>query len=288
MQALPNLAETWLAEAIAKTGRDGFEAALWQLFLAVARPDNLIILAYRDAGPPLTLYRWSVHPQVFAEVEHTYIAGAFRLDPYFDLHLQRVPDGVYRLCDIAPDAFHRSRYFIEYYDQTTLQDEISFVVWLSPGVSLNFSLGRDATSGQMFGGADLEACQRLGPVVAALARAHWLDVAESAGPAEDTAAVLASQARARHAIALSPRQAEVALLILRGHSSVSIGLRLGLSPQTVKVFRKQLYRRCGISSQAELFALMLPLLKVGGQASGVTPGVSALGRGSLGIVPVAR
>jgi DNA-binding CsgD family transcriptional regulator len=44
---------------------------------------------------------------------------------------------------------------------------------------------------------------------------------------------------------------------------VSIGLRLGLSPQTVKVFRKQLYRRCAISSQAELFALMLPLLAQG-------------------------
>ena len=40
----------------------------------------------------------------------------------------------------------------------------------------------------------------------------------------------------------------------------SIALKLGVSPQTVKVFRKQLYQRCGISSQAELFSLMLPLL----------------------------
>ena len=61
-------------------------------------------------------------------------------------------------------------------------------------------------------------------------------------------------------ISLSPRQAEVALLILRGNSSVSIGLRLGVSPQTVKVFRKQLYRKCEISSQAELFNMLLPLL----------------------------
>jgi DNA-binding CsgD family transcriptional regulator len=82
--------------------------------------------------------------------------------------------------------------------------------------------------------------------------------------AEDTAALLAVAARKRHGIALSPRQAEVALLILRGHSSLSIGLRLGLSPQTIKVFRKQLYRRCAITSQAELFALMLPLLNDGG------------------------
>jgi len=100
-------------------------------------------------------------------------------------------------------------------------------------------------------------------VVAALAKAQWRDIGAGVEQVEDTPALLAGAARERHGIALSPRQAEVALLILRGHSSVSIGLRLGLSPQTVKVFRKQLYRRCAISSQAELFALMLPLLAQG-------------------------
>lgn len=50
-------------------------------------------------------------------------------------------------------------------------------------------------------------------------------------------------------------------MILQGHSTGAIGLVLGLSPQTVKVFRRQLYQRCGVSSQAELFALLLPLLR---------------------------
>ena len=263
MQALPNLAESRLAEAITRVGHDRFEAALWDLFLALVRPDNLIILAYRDSGPPTVLYRRTGDPQVFAELDHTYIAGAFRLDPYFDLHLQRAPGGVYRLREIAPDAFHRSRYYLDYYEQTTLLDEITFVVWPAPGVSLNLCLGRDATSGRAFTPTEMETCQRLSPVILALAGLHWPGLAESVGPAEDTAAVLADAARRRHGIALSPRQAEVALLILRGHSTVSIALRLGLSPQTVKVFRKQLYGRCAISSQAELFALMLPLLKEG-------------------------
>ncbi|MFD1807210.1 helix-turn-helix transcriptional regulator [Gemmobacter lanyuensis] len=75
-----------------------------------------------------------------------------------------------------------------------------------------------------------------------------------------TAALIATLGD-RHGIRLSRRQAEVALLILRGHSTQSIGLRLNLSPQTIKVFRKQLYAKCGLTSQAELFALMVPLLK---------------------------
>jgi DNA-binding CsgD family transcriptional regulator len=86
--------------------------------------------------------------------------------------------------------------------------------------------------------------------------------AESAAPGNVVAQLVRALGDA-HGIRLSPRQAEVALLILRGHSTVSIGLRLGVSGQTVKVFRKQLYARCGLSSQAELFALMLPLLTVG-------------------------
>lgn len=264
MTPLPNLAESRLAGAIRHLARPGFEAALWDVLRAVAAPDNLIILAYRDSGPPQVMYRRSDDPRVFAELERTYLSGAYRLDPYFDLHLNRVPAGAYRLRDVAPDAFHRSRYFLDYYEQTTLLDEISFIAYPSVGVSLNICIGRDASSGRAFSDREIQTCGRLADVMAALIEAHWSGLARATGPAEDTARLLARAARDVHAIHLSPRQAEVALMILRGHSSMSIGLRLGLSPQTVKVFRKQLYARCAISSQAELFALMLPLLKAGG------------------------
>ncbi|QYK42688.1 MAG: helix-turn-helix transcriptional regulator [Paracoccaceae bacterium] len=263
MRPLPNLAESQLAETIRLLNQPGFESALWQLFRAVAALDNLIILAYRDAGPPQVLYSQTDDPQVFAELTGTYLPGAYRLDPFYDLHLSRVPAGAYRLLDVAPDAFHRSRYFIEYYEQTTLVDEVTFIAYPSPGVSLNLCIGRDASSARAFSEREVETCQRLAPVVAALSEAHWTGLARAPGPAEDTAVMLAQAARSAHGIHLSPRQAEVALLILRGHSTMSIGLRLGLSAQTVKVFRRQLYTRCGISSQAELFAMMLPLLKLG-------------------------
>lgn len=274
--------ETCLATAISSLRREGFTAALWDLFGALAMPDNLIVMAYHDAGPPLVLLHRSDNPRVFARLETLYLSGAYRLDPYYELHLARVSDGAYRSRDIAPDAFQRSRYFTEYYGATTLIDEIAFVVPLAEGVSLNLCLGRDARSGRAFSTDDLSACQRLSPVVAALARAEWKDLKGNAGPVEDTPALLIQAAR-RRGIALSPRQAMVALLVLRGHSTPSIGLKLGVSPQTVKVFRKQLYQRCGISSQAELFSLMLPLLNDQPSAS-----IPALGRGSEGRAPVAR
>jgi DNA-binding CsgD family transcriptional regulator len=260
MRVLPNAAEQHLAEAIRRLGKPGFESALMALFRRAVAPDNLIILAYRNAGPPLVLFQQTDLPQVFSQLETTYLGGAYLLDPYHDLHITRVPAGLYRMTDIAPDAFHRSRYFLEYYRQTTLLDELTFIAYPVPGVSLNLCLGRDAASGRPFSASDLATCQRLAPVICALAEQHWAGLAAVSGPADDVAGALIA-ALAGQGIEITPRQADVALLILRGHSTPSIGLRLGLSPQTVKVFRKQLYARCGLSSQAELFALMLPLLR---------------------------
>ncbi|MEY4696246.1 MAG: hypothetical protein RIT14_674 [Pseudomonadota bacterium] len=263
MQPLPNTAEGQLAQVIRKVGRAGFESALQDWLHRCVAPDNLIVLAYRDAGPPQVLFRQSDLPQVFAELDTTYLAGAYLLDPYHDLHVMRVAAGAYRLRDVAPDAFVRSRYFIEYYQQTTLLDEITFVAYPAADVSINVCIGRDAASGQAFSTRQIETCQRLAPVVIALAEAHWAGLVAEAGGGDDVTGHLIRAAGEAHGIRLSARQAEVALMILRGHSTVSIGLRLGVSAQTVKVFRRQLYAKCGISSQAELFALMLPLLKAG-------------------------
>jgi DNA-binding CsgD family transcriptional regulator len=261
MDALPNSAESQLADSLRKLGSPGFENSLWHLFRRVAAPDNLLVLAYRDACPPQVLYSQSTQAGVFAQLQATYLAGAYQLDPFYDMHTSRVLAGSYRLRDVAPDAFQRSRYFIEYYEQTTLIDEVTFVAYPTDGVSLNLCIGRDTSSAQAFLPREVEACHRIAPIICALAEAHWAGLVNTSGPADDLSAALARTIKSAHNIHLSPRQAAVAVLILRGHSTASIALRLGISAQTVKVFRKQLYGRCHLSSQAELFALMLPLLK---------------------------
>jgi len=270
MDRLPNAAEAHLAEAIRLLGARGFESALLGWLRRAVGIDNLLVLAYRDGARPEVLYHHAGRAEVFSDLETTYVAGAYLLDPFHDLHLQRVPAGLYRLLDIAPDQFQRSRYFREYYRRTTITDELTYVAYPVRGVSLNICLGRDATSGTAFASREVAVAQRIAPVVVALAERHWSGLpATGDGAGGDPTAALRRAIAEERGMALSPRQAEVALMILRGHSSVSIGLRLGVSAQTVKVFRKQLYARCGISSQAELFALMMPLLKSRELAAGL-------------------
>ena len=108
---------------------------------------------------------------------------------------------------------------------------------------------------------ELSSAKKVLPIVETLVCGHWENLRFSnEDHGENVLERMARLVAETHGINLTKRQAEVALLVLRGHSSTSIGLRLGISPQTVKVFRKQLYRKCNISSQAELFALITPLL----------------------------
>jgi DNA-binding CsgD family transcriptional regulator len=263
MRADPFTADEKLAAAIRANGTGDFPAALFDYLVAATEADNLVILAFPKGAAPQVLFHKAADPRVFAQIETTYVDGAYLLDPIYELQLSGAAPGAYRLLEIAPDAFHRSRYFQEYYQQTTIQDEVGFVVYPRPGVGLTLCLARDATSGRPFSPRAIESCRRIAPVVAALAERQWPDLAVPAQEGPDAQGRLARALERDHGVVLSPRQREVALLILRGHSTASIAQRLGLSPLTVKVFRRQIYQRCAISSQAELFALLIPHLDVG-------------------------
>jgi len=59
---------------------------------------------------------------------------------------------------------------------------------------------------------------------------------------------------------LTHREKEVCLRILSGFSSEAISIELGISLQSTFTYRKRAYDRLGISSQNELFAIVLRLL----------------------------
>ena len=261
MQALPNLAENHLGVAIAALGTEDFAQSLYVWLNRCFEIDNTTMLAYYQTRRPDILFCQAKVPSVHERLESDYLSGAYIIDPFHELHVSRVPEGLYRLRDFAPDQFHRNEYYASYYRRTTLIDEMAYVAYPADGVSVHVCLGRDASSDRIFSGRDVETAQRLSAIACALIRKQWAGLTSSGNYDDD---VLVTDLRRKldetHEIRLSPRQAEVALLILRGHSSVSIGLRLDISAQTVKVFRKQLYRKCRISSQAELFSLVMPLL----------------------------
>lgn len=233
-----------------------------RLVEGLAAFDNLIIIAYHGEHRPAVLYREYTDPVVYLPMDSQYLGGAYLLDPFYREHLKGKVRGIRRLVDVAPDHFRRTHYYNNYYKQTTLLDEVAVFASISESITLTACFGRDRSSGTAFGKHEVQALHDSEMTLGALLEMHWRDyqpesLAKAApAPLEER---LREALKQDHDIGLSPRQAEVALLILRGHSSLSISLHLEISLQTVKVFRRQLYAKCGISSQAELFALLMPL-----------------------------
>jgi len=262
---LPNSAEKLLGVAISELASERFEFTLYQWLTRCFEIDNTTMLAYFQNRVPEVLFTQAVEKKVHEKLEADYIPAAYLLDPFHALHVEAAPAGLYRLKDIAPDQFHRNEYFAAYYQRTTLIDEMAYVAYPAEGVSVHICLGRDESSSRRFTVRDMQKAERIAPIVCGLIEQRWSGLQSSGDyKDEDLTDHLIGALKQEHEVALSPRQAEIALLILRGHSSVSIGLRLGISAQTVKVFRKQLYRKCEISSQGELFSLLMPLLSVHG------------------------
>ena len=107
-----------------------------------------------------------------------------------------------------------------------------------------------------FSRADIRALEPVVPLVCSLGEWHWnrlrpKPVAASSPPLSGEAGFPGRQA------GLTPRESEIVRLILRGHSTESIGLHLAISQETVKVHRKNIYKKLKISTQAELFSLFI-------------------------------
>lgn len=254
-------AEEYLAKAVTHLHTEGFSDALATWIDAVLPNDNIALLGFfQDRGPEL-FFAKSKTPEVHADLESSYLNGAYLLDPFHELHLSKAPAGLYRLRDVAPDHFSRNQYFIEYYARTTMVDEIAFVSYPNKGVSLQLCLGRDKESNSKFTALQLKKARAIHPIVAALLNRHWSHL-DTSGDFDEahTINTLMERSAQNLSITLTKRQAEIIFLVLKGHSSSSIALKLDIAYQTVKVFRRQIYKKCKISSQAELFSMFVPFI----------------------------
>lgn len=254
-----------LSELVRSLGKAHFPEALGYFVGKVLDFDNLIIIIYHKDHTPVEIYREFNNNDVFEQMQSHYITAAYLLDPFYEAVQGGVQTGIHGMFELAPDQFKQTSYFCEYYHETTLIDEFALFSRLGHDTTLTACFGRDKENGQKFNKTELKRIKSYQSLLSALCSQHW----QAYQPKEGRNVVLPpitkrlrTTLKERHDISLSPRQAEVALYILQGHSSLSISLNLGISKETVKVFRKQLYAKCNISSQAELFALLMPIFSM--------------------------
>ncbi|WP_166646338.1 helix-turn-helix transcriptional regulator [Zavarzinia compransoris] len=271
-------------DLVSMIGREGFPASLDRALATVAPFDISCVFAYPGQDRPLLLHDGlnGVSP---AAIMDNYLNGTYLLDAVYAACRRRVAPGLYRLRDLAPDAFFDGDYFKSpavhpciSMETGTLAEEIVFIAPLAGDLSLAYSLMRQHGNAP-FAAAEMERLRAAAPMVGALMARHWHHLAARHSEGQRTATVEAAF-RSFRQDRLTPREQTVVSLILRGHSSLSIARTLEIAEGTVKIHRKHIHAKLGISSQTELFNLFIEhLMGQGGDHAPLRGRVSGSGTG---------
>jgi len=202
-----------------------------------------------------------------------YLEGTYILNPVYNAYLAGLRAGVHRLRELAPDNYFSSDHYRQFkvrrQDDEELgylthgwpagMEEVVIAIELPQGDLGEISLYRQASGGG-FAETDCALLQAVEPLVGAVYRRIWQHRprrVRQGGRASPLDHLLEDFGKGK----LSPRECEVAHMILKGHSGESIARNLGISITTVKTHRQNLYAKLGLATQQELFSLFIRSLQ---------------------------
>ena len=186
--------------------------------------------------------------------------SAFVLDPFYRAAVDQRISGFHRLSDLAPEGFEKTEYYRSYFKHTDINDEVGYIIHLSPSQFMNISLSR-MTLTQRFNRTQISILSDINDVIEAICKQQWnAEVQSNASQENQLPGQLDSALKYFGTAYLTDRESQVVQLFLHGHSTKSIAERLGISPETVKLHRKNSYAKLDVSSQAELFYLFIDSL----------------------------
>ncbi|CAG9232525.1 Helix-turn-helix transcriptional regulator [Paraburkholderia tropica] len=149
--------------------------------------------------------------------------------------------------DIAHDGYRTACYATP-----NVSDRLSLLLQPAADIWLSVNLYRERDAGN-FRPAEVELVESLAPLIGEATKHHYaLNGQRQAGIAPLMLARLRGLCPD-----LSKRELDALRGVLEGHSAAEIADHMGVKPSSVVTYQKRAYRRLGISSQRQLFALCL-------------------------------
>jgi DNA-binding CsgD family transcriptional regulator len=193
-----------------------------------------------------------------------YLQGAYLLDPFFDAIQKSRMSGCYALSEVAPDRFMDGQYYKGFFTKYGLKDEVNLFFPLDSEQTVAISLGRSLGS-RLFGARALSFLSSVNPFLRKLVERLVIDESQLITHLDRGVRSLV-HARLKRALEtagrslLSPREKDVLDHLLRGFSAKATAEYLNVTQGTVRLHRHNLYAKLEVTSQSELFALVLEAL----------------------------
>ncbi|MEX2126301.1 MAG: helix-turn-helix transcriptional regulator [Woeseia sp.] len=249
-----------MANIISSTDDESLSGALIEAVGMAVNHEGTCLLAFHDNARPEVLHH-TLEPAGQKHYLERYLAGPYLLDPLYQLAIRRRKPTLCRFRDELPDRFRSSEYYRQYCERTHLLDEMDYLAEVSKQTTVVLVVGRRS---RMFSKSELQRLEVIQPAVGASIRRIWQLRKVRTGQPDGTDAVHMKLTRCFERFGesvLTERERQISQLLLRGHSSKSIARELDIAPGTVMVHKRNLFAKLDISSQYELFSLLIDALR---------------------------
>ena len=249
-----------VANIISSADDKAMSDALIEAVGMAVKHEGTCLLAFHNNARPEVLHH-TLEPAGRKHYLERYLAGPYLLDPLYQLAIRDRKPSLCRFRDELPDRFRSSEYYRQYCERTHLLDEMDFLAQVSERTTVVLVVGR---RNRMFSKHELSRLQLIQPAVEASIRSIWrLWNSRRAQPGgNDPMHLKLTRCFERFGESvLTERERQICQLLLRGHSSKSIARELDIAPGTVMVHKRNLFAKLHISSQYELFSLLIDELR---------------------------
>ena len=263
----------WGARLVGKIGDQNFFLKLPELIKEIWRHDFCMIFFYPTQNNPVALFD-GLTPEGFGRGVENYVRETYVINPFYRAIEAGLGSGLHTMNDLAlrieptneeafplkvrPDRSEELGFVTHGWPENA--KEVMLAVPLPDGGAIEVSISQLKSKSESEI-PPLGVLERMAPVIIAGIQKHVeICPVDAQRKLNQFGAALLSGDEKFHE--LTRREFEVVELILSGHTSPSIVLHLGIALPTVKSHRRNIFRKLGISAQAELFALATILIAI--------------------------
>ncbi|MBR0955279.1 helix-turn-helix transcriptional regulator [Bradyrhizobium canariense] len=240
-----------VAPAVLAIGRPDFPDVLIDTLRRQAGVGHCMVFALSRAGAARCLLDAGNIP-IGGDLGAAYAGQFHQSDPNRDALFEGEGRAPLVLPAFAP-RMYGARYRKMFFVDSGIVDKCATAIWVDD-TCFYVNFYRIAAQGR-FSDAQRARLKAIAPAIGASVARHFQQGAATHD--QNLATLFATRAPLS---ALTPREQEVCRRILLGFSSEAISQALGISLHSTVTYRKRAYERLGISSQNELFAIVLGLL----------------------------
>jgi len=242
-------------ELLDAVGSSAFGPALARFMDRRMNADHVTCLTYSDSeGLDCIFNTGKVQDRWAKGLMSTYVEKYFRLDPNMEKVVMPLSRESHTVIAFDPDRLPSTQYRTHFWKRSPFADKCS-LIFFDHEIGFYFNVYR--SSGNVsFSKKERSELNHIGRFLAGLLRAHFRLVRTHCAPEPANGVQGKDDSRGGFGglDQLSAREKVVMDLILVGQSSEAIALDQGVTVNTVKTYRRRLYRKLNVSTLNELHA----------------------------------